>query len=190
MSLADNIHRLTREHLTQMNGGLVSMPSLLVQLDAAVTAETRAGSHGGGGKGLPIGSGALSLLQDITRAARDEQQQRTGTGIGQVGVIIQSWVDERDTEMIAYLEHVTLDWIDQIRAIINPTKPPWRPAVPCPSCGVIYDRNGNGPGMRVHCWAEDEGLRPPGEWTAECIHCGAGWTAENISWLSRVLEVA
>lgn len=189
MTLQDNIHVLTRAHLTITDNGLVSNAGLLAQLDAAITAATRAGSPGGG-KGLPIGTGALSLLQDITKAARDEQYQRTGSGMGNLGAIIQSWLEEANPEMITYLEHVTLDWCDRIRNIITPSKPPWRPAVPCPACGVIYDREGNGPGMRVHCWGDDEEILPPGRWTAECIHCGASWTSENMPWLARVLDVA
>jgi hypothetical protein len=104
--------------------------------------------------------------------------------------IIQSWATEQDAAMAGYLEHITMEWCDQIRSIITPSKPPWRPAVPCPACGTIYDKQGNGPGMRVHCWAEDEAMLPPGQWSAECIHCGAAWTSENMPWLARMLEVA
>lgn len=189
MSLAGNIHALTSEHLTMADGKPEKVPGLLDQLDMAITAETRAGSPGGG-KGLPIGSGAYALQQDIDFEIRNEQYQRTGSDVGTLVAILQSWAGEQEPEMVAYLEHVTLDWCDQIRAIINPAKPPLRPAVPCPSCGTIYDREGNGPGMRIHCWAEDESLLPPGEWTAECIHCKAAWTSENMPWLARVLHVA
>lgn len=189
MSLRDQVHRLTSEHLTMTNGRTTKVPSLLDQLDAAITAQTRAGSSSAG-RGLPIGAGAISLLEDIEFAARNEQYQRTGSDIGTLVAIIQSWADEQNAEMVTYLEHVTLDWCDQIREIITPTKPPWRPAVPCPACGIIYDRDGNGPGMRIHCWAEDEAILPPGEWTAECIHCKAAWASENMPWLARVLDVA
>ena len=189
MSLQDHIHRLTSEHMTMTEGRAMTVPSLLEQLDAALTDKTgRTG--GGGGKALLISDAAYSLRQDIDWAARNEQYQRTGSDVGTLVAIIQSWASESDAEMVNYLEHVTLDWIDQIGAIINPTKPPWRPAVPCPACGIIYDRDGNGPGMRIHCWRVDETMLPPGEWTAECVHCGAGWTAEKMSWLARVLDVA
>lgn len=188
MTLPDNLHRLTAEHMTMNDGGrAVKVPSLLDQLDASTTDKT---GGGGSGTGLPISAAAISLRQDIDFAARDEQYQRTGSDIGTLVGILQSWASEQDPEMIAYLEHVTLDWCDRIGAIISPVKPPWRPAVPCPACGIIYDRDGNGPGMRVHCWGEDEAMLPPGEWSAECIHCKAAWTAENMPWLARVLDVA
>jgi hypothetical protein len=189
VTLSDNIFRLTSQHLIITDGQATKVRSLLGQLDAAMTDKT--GRTGGGGsRALLISDAAYSLRQDIDWAARNEQYQRTGTDIGSLGAIIQSWNNEQDAEMIAYLEHVTLDWCDQIKAIVNPSKPPWRPAVPCPACGIIYDREGNGPGMRVHCWGEDEAMLPPGDWTAECIHCKAAWTSEKMSWLARVLEVA
>lgn len=190
MTLQSNIHALTSEHLTMTDGKPEKVPSLLDQLDAATT-EGRTGKSGSsGGRAIPISDTAYSLRQDIEFAARDEHYQRTGSDVGTLVAIIQSWAGEQDAEMVAYLEHVTLDWCDQIGAILSPVKPPWRPAVPCPACGVIYDREGNGPGMRVHCWGEDEAMLPPGQWTAECIHCEAAWTSENMPWLARVLDVA
>ena len=190
MSLTANIHTLTRPHLTlDPNGKPHQTPAMLDELKAAAT-ETRAGAPGNGGRSTPISTDAIALMQDIEFQARDEQYQRTGTDVGTLVGIIQSWATEEDAEMIAYLEHVTLDWLDQITALISPVKPPWRPAVPCPACGVIYDQEGNGPGMRVHCWDDEGAIKAPGDWTAECIHCAAAWTPENMAWLARVLEVA
>jgi hypothetical protein len=189
MSLAENVHALTSEHLTMVDGKPEKVPALLDQLDAALT-DKNGRTGGGGGKSLPISDAAYALWQDINWDARNEQYQRTGTDVGTLAGILQSWNTEQDPDMLGYLEHKTLDWVDQIKALINPTKPPWRPAVPCPACGVIYDKEGNGPGMRVHCWRVDETMLPPGEWSAECIHCGAAWTADNMPWLARVLDVA
>lgn len=190
MSLAGNIQALISEHMTMIDGRPEKVPALLDQLDAALTNKNGRTSGAAGGKALPISDAAYSLWQDINWAARNEHYQRTGTDVGPLAGIIQSWAAEDNPEMIAYLEGLTQGWCDQIKAIINPTKPPWRPAVPCPSCGAIYDREGNGPGMRVHCWAEDETMLPPGQWTAECIHCKAAWTSDNMPWLARVLDVA
>lgn len=190
MSLTGNIQALTAEHMTMVDGRPEKVPALLDQLDAALTDKNGRTSGGAGGKALPISDAAYSLWQDINFAARNEQYQRTGSEVGTLAGIIQSWATEGNTEMSAYLEGLTHGWCDQIKAIINPAKPPWRPAVPCPSCGTIYDRDGNGPGVRVHCWAEDETMLPPGKWTAECIHCGAAWTSDNMPWLARVLDVA
>jgi len=190
MSLTGNIQALTMEHLTLVDGRPGKVPALLDQLDTAI-AEGRTGKSGSsGGKALLISDTAHSLQQDIDWAARNEQYQRAGTDVGELKAIIKSWATEDDAEMVNYLEHVTLDWCDQIREIINPTKPPFRPAVPCPACGVIYDKQGNGPGLRIHCWDANEELLPPGKWTAECIHCMASWTADNMPWLARVLELA
>lgn len=190
MSLAGNIHQLTEQYLTMSNGKAAKMPSLLDQLDAAMTDKNGRAGAGGGGTALPISDAAYSLRQDIEWQARNEQYQRTGSDVGTLVDILKSWTREQDEQMAYYLEHVTLDWCDQITTMINPVKPPWRPAIPCPSCGVLYDRNGNGPGLRVHCWGEDEAILHPGEWTAECIHCEAKWEGENIPWLSQAIGVA
>lgn len=189
MSLAGNIHQLTENYLTMASGKAVKMPSLLEQLDIAMT-DKNGRTGGGGGVALPISDAAVSLRQDIEWQVRNEQYQRTGSDVGAIVDILKSWVHEADEQMAYYLEHITLDWCDQITAMVNPVKPPWRPAIPCPACGVLYDRNGNGPGMRVHCWGDDEDLLHPGEWTAECIHCGAKWEGENMPWLSHAIGVA
>lgn len=189
MSLQGNIQALTTEHLTMVDGKPDRVPALLDQLDAALT-NKNGRTSGTGGTALPISDAAYALWQDINFAARNEQYQRTGTDVGRLNDIIQSWANEQAPDMVAYLEHLTLDWCDQIKTIINPTKPPWRPAVPCPACGLIYNKEGAGPGMRLHCWADDETMLPPGQWTAECIHCGASWTSDNMPWLARVLHVA
>lgn len=191
-TLTQNIHELTRPHLPA--GATLDtepVPALLEQLDAAVTAETRAGSAGSNEPAIPLGTGSLALKQDIDWRARDEHYRLTGSDTGTLAAIIQAWATITDHEWVVFLEHVTQDWIDQIRQILTPTKPPYRPAVPCPSCGVLYNSNGEGPGLRVHCWAEDENPLPLGEWTAECVHCGAGWQdAEAMGWLRASLLTA
>lgn len=189
-NLTQHIHTLTRSHLSLgPDNKHHARPALLTQLEDAAT-EKRAGATGGGGTALPISTDAIALMQDIDWDARNEQYQRLATDKGTLTDIIQSWATEEAPDMVAYLEHVTLDWIDKINALISPVKPPWRPAVPCPACGIIYDKQGSGPGMRVHCWDANEAIMAPGDWSADCIHCGAKWAPSEMNWLSRTLEVA
>jgi hypothetical protein len=170
--------------------GPISVPALLDQLEAAVTAETRAGSAGAGGVSLPIGVGALSLLQDIERDARDHQNELIPSFAGTLKALIESWaVEDINGEWLAFLEHVTLDWIDQISAIIAPSKPPWRPHRPCPSCGLRYGGDERRPNLQIHCW-DDEGklLRDPeSTWWAECVHCGAAWGPSQMKWFMHAI---
>lgn len=189
--LTQNIHTLTRPHLPAgANLDTAQVPSLLDQLDAAVTAETRAGSGGSNEPTIPLGTGSLALRQDIEWTARNEQYILTGADTGKLVDIIQSWATLTDFEWVSHLAHITQDWCDRAQQIINPTKPPWRPAIPCPSCGILYNTAGEGPGIRVHCWAEDESMRMVGEWTAECCHCGAGWQPEEMGWLAKAISSA
>ena len=189
MSLPVNVNRLTRPHLTYSHGKPVTIPALLDQLDRAVTEQTTRGGEGAGGAAIPIGTGALSLKQDIEREAREHQREMEGfTGYPLTG-ILQSWA-VLEGEWAAFLEHVTLDWCDRITAIVAPVKPPRRLHQPCPACGVMYGGDDMKPGLQVHCWDEDEGMLPPGDWTAECVHCGAAWKAEEMGWLVRLVNVA
>lgn len=190
MSLAVNVNRLTREHLTTgLDGKPAKIPALLDQLDHAVTEQTTRGGAGSGGAAIPIGTGALSLRQDIDRATREHQREMNRPTDYPVAGILQSWVTI-EGEWADYLEHVTLDWCDQVAAIVNPTKPPRRLHQPCPACGVMYGGDDMRPGLQVHCWDNDGGMMAPGEWTAECIHCGAAWDNNDMAWLTRAINVA
>lgn len=191
MSLQTQVHELTREHLvTTPDGQLVGNPALLDQLSDAVTAETRAGSAGGNaGVSLPIGEGALALLQDIEREARRHQHELIPSFTGTLKAVIQSWtIEPINGEWHAYLERVTLEWIDRINGIISPVKPPRKLHRPCPSCGVLYGGDDHKPGLLLYCWGEDGTMLPPGQWTAECIHCEAAWGPTELTWLTRALN--
>lgn len=192
MSLRTNVHQLCSEHLTTgPDGKPVKVPALLDQLSNAVTAETRAGSSGSGGRSLPIGEGALSLLQDIEREARDHQYEMVAhESKCSLRTLLGMWANGAVTtpEWEVFLEHATLDWSDRITAIVNPSKPPRKLHRPCPACGVQYGGDERKPGLHLHCWDSAGELAPPGDWTAECIHCGAGWDGSELGWLSRAVS--
>lgn len=190
MSLRENIHRLTSDHLTtRITGKRVIMRALLDLLDVAITEQTTRGGDGSGGAAIPVGVGAMSLRQDIERDAREHQAEMGSIEPASLTAILHSWI-ELEGEWADFLEHVTLDWCDQIEAIVLPAKPPRRIHQPCPSCGILYGGDDMKPGLQVHCWGADEGMLPPGKWTAECIHCGASWTAGDMGWLARAVGVA
>ena len=184
-----NINRLTRDHLTSGSDGRpIRVPSLLDQLNAAVTVQTARNGSGSDGKPIPIGTGALSLRQDIEREARTHQHSISGSDIGTLVGILQGWATLTG-EWAEFLEHVTLDWADQISALVAPTKPPRRLHRPCPSCGVLYGGDNMKAGLLIHCWDDEGGMLHVGEWTAECIHCGAAWGNQEMNWLTRAVNV-
>ncbi|MGN6722765.1 MAG: DUF7341 domain-containing protein [Marmoricola sp.] len=187
MSLRDNCHRLCREHLTMGPKGPISVPALLDQLEAAVTANEHGSGGTSGGVALPIGEGALALLQDIEHGAREHQHELIPSFAGTLKAVIESWaVEDINAEWMAFLEHVTLDWIDAINAIVAPTKPPRKLTLPCPACSVLYHEGK--PALRVHCWDEDGGMLKIWQWTAECVGCGAGWPPEQMGWLVKAVH--
>lgn len=193
-ALTQSIHELTRPHLPKgAKLGDPLKPALLDQLrDAAKPDRSGGASSGSDAPRIPIDAGAISLEQDITRAARDEHYELFGHDIGTVTALIQAFAEAEGTTA-DYLARVTQEWCDQITGYLNPTKPPYRPAVPCPACGVLYDADGVGPGLRVHCWGADDEQLLPRDWRAECIHCGAEWApGEPMDYLRAALtaEVA
>lgn len=193
MTLAQSIHELTRPHLPA--GATLNtepVPPLLDQIEHAAKPDTGGGASGGSDEPkIPIDVGAISLLQDITTAARDEHYELFGHHTGTLHTLIQAFAQVEHQEWVDYLERVTTEWVTSITNYLNPTKPPYRPAVPCPACHILYDTNGTGPGLRIHCWGEDEEMIAPGEWSAECIHCGAAWEAggEGMKWLRASLNM-
>jgi hypothetical protein len=170
------------------NGTPTQVPALLDQLDKAVTERRGGAGCTSGGTPSPISTAALSLKQDIEKELRDHQRERVGYEAGTTKGILHAWAT-LDGEWADFLARVTLGWCDRIIAMLQPVKPPRRLHRPCPSCGVLYGGTDMKPGLQVHCWAEDETMLPPGDWTAECQHCGAAWSGPEISWLTRAVNV-
>ena len=188
MSLADNCHRLANTHLTMTEGTPKRVPSLLAQLDTAITTSAHRGTPDSG-TSLPISTAAMSLLQDIDREARWIQFKLTGKTGGKLDEIIRGWpridwlLAEDDPR-----EPKTTGWVVAITQIVAPTQPPRRLTLPCPACSTLYHTDGK-PALQVHCWTPDGALSSPGEWTAECRACEALWDGpEAMAWLIRALE--
>lgn len=189
MTLADNVHRLTSEHLTMTGARTGYVPALLDQLTAAVTEQTRAGSPGGGGNPLPIGEGALSLLQDIDRQARHRHRQLEPDAVGTLREILNAWATmDLNPDTAKRLDTLTGHWCEQITAIVNPSKPPRKIHLPCPACGQLYGGEENTVGLHLHCWDEHGALANPVHWRAECVHCGAAWPSLELNWLAHALN--
>jgi hypothetical protein len=183
MSLADNVHRLTRPHLTLgPDGKPYAVMALLDQLDRAITASERNGS-GGGGESLPISAGALALQQDILQEAAGIHMC-WGMPDKDIAAMVKTWPRKTPIEGVD-LEKVTAKWIERILEIVAPTKPPRRLTLPCPSCSTLYHEGK--PALQVHCYDADGYMLHIGYWTADCRACGAGWPTENMPWLIRAL---
>lgn len=197
MSLSDNIHQLVNEHMSQAaDGSFNLMPSLLDQLREACTSNHGAAGGGGGGAGMMVNSAAVKLETKIKEDALFDHFEMVGSEYrGALKELIATWSRTEDPDWRAYLEHETLDWVDQIRATLASRRPPWRPTLNCPSCGLRFHGPEREPNLWVEYWDhEEEKMNHPQLWTAGCDGCGAEWNGDKLSWLraatdTRTVEV-
>lgn len=184
MTLADSVHILTSEHLTLADTGeYVKAPPLLAQLRAACTSTIAVG-RGSGGGGMVVNSKAVKIENDLKEQALNEHYEMTGNEYrGKLVDLIKSWA-AFEGDWATYLEKVTLGWIDDIRAMLESKRPPWRPSIPCPACSQRFYGPEREPCLSVHYWDDDaETIAPPSSWIAKCDGCGAEWNGDNLKWL-------
>lgn len=186
MTLADQVHQLVSEHMTKADTGeFVKAPPLLAQLRAAVTSDFAVGRGGSGGAGMMLNSKATMLEREIREQMLSEQFEMTGIEYqGGIVALLRAWSVAASSEWQPYLERVTLEWIDSIRAMLEARRPPWRPSLPCPSCGQRFYGPEREPCLAVHYWDDEaEAVAPPSSWIAKCDGCGAEWNGDNLKWL-------
>lgn len=186
MTLADNIHRLVSEHMTMSDTGeFVKAAPLLAQLRAASGSSLGAQGGGSGGAGMVVSSAAVKLENEIREAALFEHFEMAGTEYrGSLVAMLKTWPLINLDEWQDYLEHVTLDWLDSIRSVLESKRPPWRPSMPCPACSQRFYGPEREPCLAVHYWDDEaEGIAPPALWIAKCDGCGAEWNGDNLKWL-------
>lgn len=186
MSLADHIHILTSEHLTRDdNGAYVKAAPLLAQLRAASGSNFGAAGGGKGGGGMVVNSKAVELETKIKADALAEHFEMTGAEYrGGLVAMLQTWAAITSPQWQEYLAHITVDWIDDIRTILESVRPPWRPSIPCPSCGHRFHGPEREPCLSVTYWDHDaERIAKQSAWTAECGGCGAVWVGDELKWL-------
>lgn len=186
MTLRDQIHTLTSEHLTRDDtGAYVKSPPLLAQLRAASGSNLGAAGGGKGGGGMVVNSKAVALEAEIKAQALTEHFEMTGTEYrGGLVALLQTWAVIEPQEWLAYLEHVTSDWVDGIRGVLESVRPPWRPSIPCPACGQRFYGGDRDNCLTVTYWdADADAIAPPSTWSAECGGCGAAWVGDELKWL-------
>lgn len=185
MTIADSLHQLCAEHMTMNDASeFIKSPPLFVQLRAACTSDFAVGRGGSGGAGMIVNSAAVKIENAIKEQALNEHYEMTGKEYrGKLVDLVKSWA-ALDGEWGAYIERVLLDWIDDIRAMLESKRPPWRPSLPCPACSQRFYGPEREPCLAVHYWDDDaEAIAPPASWIAKCDGCGAEWNGDNLKWL-------
>lgn len=186
MTLKDNIHQLTNEHMTQADdGSFIKAPPLLAELRAASGSSLGAQGGGSGGMGMIVNAKAVKLENVIKVHALSEHLEMTGNEYrGGLVALLQAWAVAASSEWQPYLERVTLEWIDGIRTLLVSKRPPWRPSIPCPSCGQRFYGPEREPCLAVHYWDDEaDAVASPALWAAKCDGCGAEWNGDNLKWL-------
>jgi hypothetical protein len=193
MSLKDNAHQLSREHLKMDRDGKAhKVPALLEDLRRAVT-PGHAGSAGGGlsGPPIPINPNALDLLAVIEGEARRSYYEVTNTGWqSTLEELLQEFAAlDLTPEWDAYMTHVSLEWIDQITAMLWPEKPRRKlVGKRCPACGQSVHGDERKTCLSLGCWDDEGNMRPIGTWDIECASCEAAWSGNQVAYLLRALD--
>lgn len=188
-TLTQNVHELTRPHLPA--GATLNtepVPALLEQIEKATRPDRSGGASAGSDEPkVPVDVGAISLLQDISTAARQDHYELFGHDTAPLAALIQAFAAVEYPEWVAYLERITGEWCADITGYLNPTKPRRRLNLPCPSCGVHLHGADRKVALTLNCWGDDETMLHPSAWDANCAACGAAWEGEELRWLSSAL---
>lgn len=193
MTLKDSVHQLVNAHLkTGPDGKAHKVPALLDELRAAVT-PGHDGSAGGsvGGPPIPINPNALDLLSEIEADARTDHAEMTGVHwIGSLAELLQHFAGmDLAPEWHAYIERVSLEWIDKITAMLWPVKPRRKlVGKVCPSCGWATYGEERKTCLSLGCWDDEGGMKKIGDWDIECGSCEAGWVGDQVTYLLRALD--
>ena len=186
------MHQLCREHLkTGPDGKTHKVPALLVDLRAAVSPGNSGASGGGSGAPSPINIDAVDMIHKITKEAETEYGEMTGQLWNGTLEELLIGIGEKipSPEWYAYLERMTLEWVDAITAFLWPVKPRRKlTGKTCPSCGQTYHGDERKVTLSLGCWDADGNMTTIGAWDIECAACEARWTGEQVSWLLRAID--
>lgn len=192
MTLQDHIHQLAREHLrTGPDGKAHKVPALLEELRNAVTPGNSGSAGGASGPPIPINAEAVDMLNKIESDMKRDWSEMTGTHwTGSLVELLRTLtLMAAAAEWHAYLERVTLEYIDQITAFLWPVKPRRKlTGKTCPACGQSLYGEERKVALSLGCWDADGNLAKIGDWDIECAGCEAQWSGDQVSWLLRALD--
>ena len=163
-------------------GKIVKQPALLTQLTDFIGAT---GNSGSSEQPIPGSIKALSVHVQMQWDAKNHQYEMTGDDSGGLWAILKSWQHVTDPEWVAFLEHVTLEWIDQIKACIDPPRARRPLRQPCSACGQRwYYGEDNKRTEAVTAWVWDslgERVAPIENWDVQCQVCNAEWHGKEVA---------
>lgn len=187
MSLRTNVHGLTRDHLTTTPLGPAMVPPLLTQLEQAIKPQP-SGTGAAKGAGGVLNLTALSLWEEIAADISIHTIEAGLTPKANRHDSLRQWeAMEGDSEWGDFMEHLTLDWIDRIQALLSPVKP-YHPSHPCPACGELFTGEDRSAVLSVHHIGEDGNQLHPEQWRMECASCGAEWSGKTLDMVAQAMS--
>lgn len=193
ITLGDNVHDLTRRHVRREGPTKGQWEDgLLDQLEAAVSTIGRDGAQASE-PGVPVNVAALDLQRKTARTIRAEQWERHGDAEQPVTAILAEWAEEEAGN--AHLIHITLDIIDEVRALLEPPPVKRRPMwASCYWCGRFWTVDANGdrkPAVTIGTHDELGKMLSPAEMNLSCDACGESRTGEkDMAWPLKVMKDA
>lgn len=191
VALRDCVHDLVRRHLRR-DGPTKGQweDGLLDQLEEAVTSIGRDGAQAAETP-VPVNVAALDLQRKTARTIRAEQWERHRDPEQPVAAILAEWAEEEAGDM--HLAHVTLDIIDEIRALLEPPPVKRRPMwAACYWCGAFWVTDNNGdrkPAVTVGTHDDLGKMLSPAEMNLRCDACGESRTGErDMAWPLKVMK--
>lgn len=191
MTLRSLAQELTQPHLKMIGERIGKVPSLLTELQEAIGGSSDTGTGGSTSKTrILVNANALALWQDIEekiqREYTDRYGQRAPTLVTCVDIIGKAehpadW-EARFTWYLAWAK-------DQIETMLRPKKLRRLDGIECPSCQQKVFGEERETCLYADCWADNENLRHPTEWSVHCKACAAQWTGQkDIAWLLVALS--
>lgn len=191
MTLRSLAQELTESHLKMRDGQVVKRPSALNELRAAISHSTSGGGESSGGKPLPLDGTALSMLMNIERMAGEDHLNRYGEQyFGTIeGLLTKIGKDDHEGEWRHWFNKIFQQWIDEIEALIRPTKVRRLDGTPCPACGQSMHGTERETNLIINCYQPGtKDLRKIQDWTMECRGCSAKWEGEGMKFIVAILN--
>lgn len=178
------------------------VPSLIEQLEAAVSREGRTQGSGGSQSRPPVAVGVLQLVTEIAVQSADAVRERNdGKHLHNIEANLKRVAADRanlpptDDDVTAWIERLQ-GWERKARTVlgIEPKYPTGIRGAACPSCGANYTWGTNDYGEKCRvpvlqfAWSEQAEPEPdqlPKDRTiraVECVMCGETWWAGAQFW--------
>lgn len=191
MTLRSLAQELTEPHLTMIGERIGKVPALIDELASAIYGSTDTGTGGSTTKArILVNAKALDLHQRIERDIARGYTIRFKQGAPTLKKCIKTIsTTEHEPEWEDWFTHI-LQWAaNEIETMLRPKKLRRLDGIECPSCQQKVFGEERETCLYADCWADNENLKHPTEWSVSCKACDAQWTGQkDMAWLLVALS--